>query len=602
MADDDVKLATLAAAFPPADEAHWRALVDKALKGAPFERLISRTADGIEIAPLYPRDRAQRAPVARAAPGPWRALTRIDHPDAALAASQARADLDGGAAGLSLVFAQARGACGFGLPEGALPEALQGVDLAGIAVSLDAPAQSRAGEALADLVEAQGIDPASAPLSFGLSILDAQGALAPDLAGRVRALAARGFSAPFCVADGRIVHAAGGAPAQEIAFAAAEALTGLRALEAGGHDLDEARRAIAFRMAVDADQFVSTCKLRALRRVWARIEESCGLAPRPMLLEAETAWRMMTRRDPWVNALRTTTAAFAAGVGGADWLTVLPLTQALGLPDAAARRLARNSQLILIEEAHLAFVADPATGAGGFEALTDALCARAWDLFTQIEREGGLAASMEAGAFPARVAASRAAMEREIARRKLPITGASEYPNLNEAEQSVLSPLPTRLRAEGLLAPMRLAEPFELLRDRSDEALARTGARPRVFLATLGGVASASARVGFAKALFEAGGIEAFVSPPLTDPDAAAAAFAASGATIACLCGTDEAHADAAAPVARALKASGAALIHLAGRPGAWEADWRAAGIGAFVFAGCDAIAALEQAWSVAGA
>jgi len=353
-------------------------------------------------------------------------------------------------------------------------------------------------------------------------------------------------------------------------------------------------------VAVDSDQFVSICKLRALRRVWARVEESCGLAPRPMLLEAETAWRMMTRRDPWVNALRTTAAAFAAGVGGADWLTVLPLTQALGLPDEAARRLARNCQLILIEEAHLAFVADPATGSGGFEALTDALRAPAWDLFTQIEREGGLAASMQSGAFPTRVAASRAALERDVARRKLPITGASEYPNLEEAEQSVLSPLPTRLRAEGLLAPMRLAEPFEILRDRSDAILARGGARPRVFLATLGGVAAASARVGFAKSLFEAGGIEAFVSPPLADPQAAAAAFAASGARIACLCGPDEAYADAA-PMAGALKAAGAALIHLAGKPGAQEPDWRAAGIDAFVFAGCDAITPLEQALSAAG-
>src|SRR5690606_14304291 len=127
--------------------------------------------------------------------------------------------------------------------------------------------------------------------------------------------------------------------AQELAFALAEAVAALRVLEAGGLPLEEARKAIAFRLAADADQFASICKLRALRRLWARVEKSCGLTPSPAYVETETAWRMMTRRDPWVNALRTTTAAFSAGVGGADAVTVLPFTQALGLPDGQARRL-----------------------------------------------------------------------------------------------------------------------------------------------------------------------------------------------------------------------------------------------------------------------
>jgi methylmalonyl-CoA mutase len=579
--------APITSAFPTISDAQWRGLVDKALKGATFERLVSRTADGIEIQPLYPRDLSGRAPVARAHDGPWRALTRIEHPDAAAAAVQASADLEGGAAGLSLVFAGARNAYGFGLPAGSAGDVLS-MDLKAAALSLNVPAQSTAPEDVAHVIESQGLDPASADVFFGLA--------STDDPSRMKALMARGFRGPFIAADGRMVHAAGGTDAQELAFALSEAVAALRALEAAGLSLDEARRGIGFRVAVDADQFASIAKLRALRRLWARVEESCGLQPLPAHVEAETAWRMMTRRDPYVNALRTTTAAFAAGVAGADAVVALPFTQALGLPDAQARRLARNGQLILIEEANLSRVADPAAGAGGFEDLTDALAQKAWALFQEIEGEGGLAASWSSGAFAARVKQARQTLERDVARRKLPITGTSEYPNLSEPPVSVLAALPTTLTSHEHLAPMRTAEAFETLRDASDTDLGDTGTRPRIFLATLGDVVSATARLGFARALFEAGGFETQESAGLTDASAAAAAFEGSGATIACLCGPDAAYDAMAIAVASALRGAGAREVWLAGRPGESEAAWRAAGVGGFVFAGCDAVAALRAA------
>src|SRR5262249_45822957 len=161
------------------------------------------------------------------------------------------------------------------------------------------------------------------------------------------------------VADGRVVHGAGGTETQELAYVIAAAVTYLRTLEAHGIALDDARRMIFFRLAADADQFLTIAKFRALRMIWARVEESCGLTPEPTFIAAEIAWRMMTRNDPQVNILRTTIATFAAAVGGADAITVLPFTSALGLPDAFARRIARNTQLILIEEAGIGRVADP---------------------------------------------------------------------------------------------------------------------------------------------------------------------------------------------------------------------------------------------------
>ena len=150
----------------------------------------------------------------------------------------------------------------------------------------------------------------------------------------------------------------------------------------------EARALVAFRLAADADELATLSKFRALRIAWSRVEEACGLEPRAAHVQAESAWRMMTARDPYVNVMRGAAAAFSAGLGGADSVSVLPHTLAAGLPDSLARRLARNAQLILLRESNLGFVADPAAGAGAFEALTQALCDKAWGLFQEIEGRG----------------------------------------------------------------------------------------------------------------------------------------------------------------------------------------------------------------------
>lgn len=593
---DPTAAALSVAAFPPPDEAAWRRRAEKALKGAPFERLRSRTLDGIDIEPLYARATGPAA-LAHAHDGPWRILTRIDHSDAAMAAEQARADVEGGANGLHLVFAGAPLDYGFGLSDAPddLESVLAAIDLHGLALELDLGADPDVATRVATAIEAQGLDPASAQVSFGLR-RNAE-PTEPGFAARAKELAARGFRGPLCVADGRPVHAAGGTEAQELAFALAEAVETLRALEAGGMALDDARRAISFRLCADADQFASMSKLRALRRLWARVEESCGLQPVAPHLHAETAWRMMTRRDPWVNVLRATVAAFSAGVGGVDALTVLPFTQALGLPDAFARRLARNTQLVLIEEAHVGHVADPAAGAGGFEALTDALAREAWRLFQSIERAGGAARGF--AGLEADVARARAIRLRDAALRKTPITGVSFYPNLAEEPQTVLAFMPEKSPGEdassSALAPMRLSQPFEDLRDASDADLARTGRRPQALLVALGPIAAASARIDFARGLFEAGGCDTSTALAASDPEDTAAAFATSGAHFACLCGTDAAYADAEAH-ARALKKGGARRVFLAGRPGDREAALRSAGVDDFVHIGCDVVLVLQNA------
>ncbi len=612
---DELKLA---ADFAPASYEDWRKLVDGVLKGAPFEKLISKTADGLQIDPIYRRAQGAAPVAGRAAAAPWQIVQRIDHPDAKAGNAQALHDLENGATGLALVFAGANGAYGFGLEPTAeaVAKVLDGVFLdAGIGIELQVGPQSRmATIQVAEYIKSRVIDPSACDIRFGLDPLGAATAwgrspftwneIAPALTNAVRGLAALGFKGPFVAADGRVIHNAGGSEVQELAFVLASGVAYLRALEASALPLEAAQGMVYARLAADADQFLTLAKFRALRLLWARIEQACGLAPKPLFIAADTAWRMLTQRDPYVNMLRATMATFSAGLGGANAITVLPHTLARGLPDPFARRAARNTQLVLLEESNLAKVSDPAAGSGGIETLTKQLCEAAWSLFQEIEKAGGLFASLEQGLLQRKVAATRAVREANIAKRRDVLTGASEFPNLHEADVAVLEARPVVLPPYGedkikfdRLSPMRLAAPFEALRDQSDARLKSTGARPKMFLANLGTPADFTARATFAKSFFETGGIEAVDTEGFGDPAALAAAFKASGAAMACLCSSDKVYGGHAVAAAQALQTAGAKHIYLAGRPGEQEAALRGAGVGDFIFAGGDALAMLKAAW-----
>ncbi len=533
---------------------------------------------------------------------------RVDHPDPAEANALALTDLDGGADALTLVMAGSPAARGFGLPgPQAIAAALDGVMLPLIGLRLDAGAVGPdAARALLALAEARGDDLATLDIDLGLDPVAVQAATGaapswPGLADLLREVEAAGFTGRAFLADARPFHEAGASEALELAAVLSGALATLRALEAGGYDLERARAALAFLLVAESDEFLTVAKVRALRRLWARIEEACGLAPAPIRLHAETAWRSTTRRDPWVNMLRATAAVFSAGLGGADAVTVLPFTAALGLPDAFARRCARNTQHVLLDEANLWRVADPAAGAGGFEVLTDQLCGEAWGLFQAIERDGGIAKSLRSGAMADRLAALRKTRDADLATRRQPITGTSEFPDLHEAPVAVLVPAPAAEAVpEGALPSRRLAEPFEALRDTSDAILARTGRRPRVFLANLGALSAFNTRATFARNAFEAGGIEAVTNEGFADHAAMAEAFRASGTPIACLCSSDAVYAEEAVSAAEALRGAGATTLFLAGRPGDLEPALRAAGVAYDLYAGCDLVKLLGRAQEAA--
>ena len=430
-------------------------------------------------------------------------------------------------------------------------------------------------------------------------------------------------------------HAAGADEAMDLGYAMATGVAYLRALEAGGLAPEDAARQIVMSLPVGVDVFLGIAKLRAARGLWARVLEVSGVDPdrRGLTLHVATAERAWAGRDPWVNMLRATAATFAAAVGGADSLTVLPYTQALGVPDGFARRIARNTQLILKEESHLARVIDPAGGSWYVEVLTDRLAEKAWGHFQAIEARGGMAAALADGSVAKACAEAWGARERRIARRREELTGVNAFPKVDEAtvdladvdHAALVAAARRRLGAAGEALPSaasvedraraaeagvdltalmpagpavphaaplpshRLGEAFEELRDACDAA----ARRPRALLLGVGGAAAYTARATFARNHLGAGGIEA-VDRELDDPATVAEALDGAGADLVVICSSDTVYAEQAAEIAGALKAAGVARVWIAGRPGDREAEWKVAGIDGWVYAGDDTLATLR--------
>lgn len=667
MTDASTESLTLAADFPAADRDQWRALVEKALKGVPYEKaLVTELAEGIRTQPIYARDDALPTPAAardvpsgRAAQG-WDVRTLHLHPDPAATNAAILADLEAGANSVVLRFDTGgqlghtartdadRAGLGGVMIDGidALDTALKGVYLDAATVALEPGAAFLPAAALmTGLWERRGIaadaarghlgaDPLGALARLGTAGEPVDAALA-RMAEIALALHDRFPNATAVSVDTAATHAAGADEALDLGYALATGVAYLRAMEAAGLAPADAARQMVFCLPVGVDVFLGMAKLRAARALWARVLEACGVPEdgRAMTLHVTTAERAWAGRDAWVNMLRATVATFAAAVGGADSLTVLPYTHTLGLPDGFARRIARNTQLVLKEESHLARVVDPAGGSWYVEMLTDQLAERAWGHFQAVEAEGGMAAALLSGSVAKACTGAWSARERKIARRREELTGVNTFPKVDEAAVDVVTvdrealvkaatarlgkgadPLPgdasveDRARAaeagadltalmpagpvEPDVAPLpshRLGEAFEALRDACDAAKKR----PRALLLGLGGAAAYTARATFARNHLGAGGIAA-VDAELDDPASAAGVLKDAAADLVVICSSDNIYADKAAAVATALKAAGAPRVWLAGRPGEREAEWQAAGVDGTVFAGDDTLATLR--------
>ena len=653
----------LADGFPAVSHADWQEMVSRLLDGGGEDSLASHTYDGIVIRPLYTGDdwtsagdpsglpgkapftRGQRA--AGVVAQGWDVRQLHTHPDRAVTNAAIRADLESGVRSIQLRLAGSSSSAEPGTETATdgilvsclddLDEVLEGVDLSRTPIALSAGgAFVPASAMLAALWQRRGIDPKEGRGALNcdpIGALAATGALYAsldrtfaDLAALVGSMAATYPGVVGVRADGAIFHNAGATEAQEIACIAAGGVAYLRALTDAGVPVERAVGQILLSVAVDSSFLLSIAKIRALRRVWGRIAEACGAseAVPAARLQAETSRRTMARRDPWVNMLRTTVSCFAAAVGGADSITVLPFDTALRLPDGFSRRIARNTQLILQHESGLSRVIDPAGGAWAVESLTDALARHAWQEFQSIERAGGIGVVLQDGSLAETIAGVRARRQDNIARSVDPITGVSAFPDPSErpimetavdlaalraADEPRLSRLASQFdrgraaaaiggaRTDGALAapvidlmergapidtvmealsesdaaraealrPRRLGADFEALRDASEAYREKTGTPPRVFLAAIGTRAEFGTRMTFARNALAAGGLESIAGEGGIDPAVIAAEFMKSGASVCVICSSDALYDSTAPALVKSLRAAGATEVFLAG-------------------------------------
>ncbi|MDY6049615.1 MAG: methylmalonyl-CoA mutase family protein [Corynebacterium sp.] len=424
-----------------------------------------------------------------------------------------------------------------------LADVLAGVELSAAPVRLDGGTNTAAGaEAL--LALADGV--ADARLEFGAAPLtgvydETPTASVEETVNLAQAAAVAAGDVRAVLVDGVSFSNQGASDGQEIGLVLAAAVEYLRLLTEAGMDLDAAYDQLSFRFAATDSQFNTIAKFRAARELWARVGKVVGVGEnRPATPQhALTAPAMFTQRDPWVNMLRVTVAAFAAGVGGATDVEILPFDWAIhggivGTSDAFRRRIARNTNLLLIEESHLGHVIDPAGGSFFVEDFTDKLADAAWAVFQDVEKQGGLRAAEST--VREMLAATAEARRKDIATRKKSVTAINEFPNLGEAP---LSPEQVAERP-GVL---RYSAEFEGLRNRSDAFLAQTGARPLIGLIPLGPLSKHNGRTGWIGNLLGTGGI-AVNDPGQVVPGEKSLADAAAVSDIVCICGTDDEYAN----------------------------------------------------------
>ncbi len=601
----------------------WEASATKALRGASLESLVNTTLDGIEIAPLYTRAAVahlrgdempgsgsfRRGGTANATATGWE-MRQTHHCGTDGVNSAILDDLEKGITAITLKDVT---------DVDLLDVVLDGVHLDMVPIHLAPGSRGPALRALMALWERRGHDPAEMSGCFGVdpvATLARRGwlthslddGLATSTTFAIRASDTMSGIAVYDI-DGTAFSDAGASDAQEIAAVLSGGVRYLRAMVEEGLAVETAARQLQFSISVGPDQFAGIAKLRAARQCWARIVESSGGIPtaRGMYIHAITAYGMITRHDPWVNMLRTTTAAFAAAVGGADAITVTPFDSGIGHPSELGHRIARNTQSILCEESLIGAVVDPAGGSWYVEDLTSKLADKAWTHFQAVEARGGIGAALLEGSAQSAVAGAVAERHRRVATRADGLVGTSEYPTLDEVAVAIPSspsaPVPgddAVITCE-VLMPRRWSQTFDELR----AVAAAASEPPTAFLANLGPPAVHNARATFATNLLASGGVRAIDGTRLDDTglddtglddtDAVLSSFAASHAHAAVICSSDAVYSQRAAATAAALKAAGCKWVLLAGGPGESADALRASGVDDFIHVGCDVVEALTH-------
>lgn len=583
-----------------------------------WKRLIKTTYDGVEVRPLYTRaDESGEAPAPGQFPFTRGAKVTDDNNDGwgvreTFGRQYAGEDaLDPKVVNETLLTALENGTTDLRLDfTGSLSAEDVPALFSNVYVDL-APIAIHAGKDLGAVVEAVdgyvasaapanpdnvAIEYGAAPLTSAFAGID-DVSLEEAIALATKAAKQRGDVRALLV-DGVALSNLGASNIQEIGYSLAAGVAYLRALTEAGLSVEEALGQISFRFAATDDQFDTIAKFRAARTLWARVAEVLG-APEAgrVPMHAVTAPVMFSQRDPWVNMLRVTVAAFAAGVGGATSVEVLPFDYAIegGQPNVSQTfktRIARNTNLLLIEESHLGYVADPAGGSYFIEELTTELCDKAWEIFTKAEGAGGFAEHQSE--IQAALDATWEARRADISHRRTKVTAINEFPNLLEA------PLAPESRGTNDKV-RRWASDFEALRNRSDDFLAENGRRPLIGMLPLGPLAKHNIRTGFTSNLLASGGIEV-VNPGQVVPGEQTFAEAVKASPIVVLCAADGEYAASGAAAVEAARAAGAKEVLVAGSEKSFADAEEGARPDGYLNMNIDAVAELSRLLNELGA
>jgi len=551
---------SVAGVFPPVAREQWEALADSEAGGPFDERRWARADDGAPLRPLataedwpsaddpcgfpgFPPYLRGSRPLGKVAGG-WEILQEHAHPSASATAAAIAEDLEGGATSIALRW-DAAGRAGLDPddPQAMAPSGADGLIIGSVedleAALAPAPLEHvgvhlRPGGAflpaaalLAAVWSRRGVEPARARGCLGadpLGTLASGGRLPASLAGAFDQLAelvgwARGLGPGLRAVEVSTLpyHEAGASAAEELGLALATGVAYLRGLGERGVDVETAGRRLLMTLGLGCEVFQDVAKLRAARQLWWRVMKACDASPSAsvLVLQARLSRRALTARDPWINVVRGTTAGLAAAIGGAEVVEILPFDAAIGLPDGIARRLARNVQLILREEAHLGDVIDPAGGAWSLETLTERTAEAAWGIFRAIEGQGGLPAALKSGWVAERLSAAWARQEAELRTRRRSVTGVSDFPDL--AEEPLRRAPPDRaelIRAVGT----RVAEARERFEVQAalaacEAMLRKDNSRPTSLMSALIRAASTGAPLGAMAALLAAGSKPETIAP-----------------------------------------------------------------------------------------
>lgn len=618
--DNTAKLYT---EFPPVTTAEWEAKILEDLKGADYDKkLVWKTPEGINVRPYYRAEHIRDLLHIHSLPGSypyvrsnktkdnsWEIRQCIEVSDLKKANKIALDALSKGATALSLDVSEVESA-------GDLAILLRDIPL--LTTDIHYYSARNYPVLLNHLLEAcktLNTDPILLhgafdfdPISFVLlrgdfyHLEQADFSQSYDLLLKAKHL---GKNFRLISINAHYIHDSGGNMIQELAFAMASAADYLTMLTEKGFKVDDITPRFTFILSAGSNYFLEIAKFRAARLLWARIVEQFRPEKEESMMahiQAVTSNWNKTVYDPYVNMLRTTTEAMAAAVAGVDSITVNPFDAPFREADDFSRRIARNQQVLLKEEAYLDKVIDPAAGSYYIEQLTDSLASHAWELFVKVEQMGGMTQAVKLGFVQDEVEKNADSHRQDVANRRLVMLGTNQHPNLeehmlekiqeelNEDELATIEPTTYKTLKLG-----RASEGFEDLRLATEIFTDAGNPQPGVFLFPMGNLAMRKARAAFSSGFFGCAGYKIIDNPGFKTVEEGIEAVKAQNPEIVVICSSDEEYVDLAPEICKQVKSTGSeAIIVLAGYPKDHIESFKQVGIDEFIHMRSNVLETLE--------